>query len=175
MRTRGRVRRPPAHGHLYVVALGSNQRHTNFGAPPSVVAAVVAALNVPPLRVLRAGRPIASRPVGPSQRTYCNSAVCLETPLDPEALLAHLQRLETQFGRIRRGQRWRARVIDLDIILWSGGCWQTDHLTIPHPHFRARSFVLRPMMTVAPDWRDPVTQLNVRHLFHRLDRRRQSA
>ena len=64
-----------------------------------------------------------------------------------------------------------ARVIDLDIILWSGGIHASRSLAVPHPAFRERSFVLGPLAQLAPDWRDPVTQLTVRQLAARLTRR----
>jgi 2-amino-4-hydroxy-6-hydroxymethyldihydropteridine diphosphokinase len=62
-------------------------------------------------------------------------------------------------------------VIDLDIVLWSGGVWGDDRLTIPHPAFRSRRFVLDPLGEIVPDWRDPLTQLTVRQLAARLTRR----
>ena len=115
---------------------------------------------------------ISSAPVGPSQRTYANAAAVVASPLDPPALLARLNAIEAHFGRERRGQRWRARVLDLDIILWSGGIWAEDRpaLAIPHPAMRIRNFVLGPAAVIAPDWRDPVTGLTIRHLQCRLTR-----
>ncbi len=86
-------------------------------------------------------------------------------------MLDELKRIEAAFGR-RRGQRWSDRVIDLDIVLWSGGAWSSAGLTVPHPEFRNRDFVLGPLLRVAPDWRDPVTGLSMRHLAARLTRRR---
>ena len=115
---------------------------------------------------------IASAPVGPSRRRYANAAARIATPLDPPALLALLQSIETRFGRIRRGQRWGARTLDLDVILWSGGPWRTKTLTVPHPLFRKRGFVLIPAAKVAPDWRDPLGTCTIRHLHARLTRPR---
>ena len=63
-----------------------------------------------------------------------------------------------------------ARVLDLDIILWSGGCHASPGLVIPHISFRGRRFVLHPARSIAGDWRDPVTGLRVRHLCARLTR-----
>lgn len=115
---------------------------------------------------------ISSAPVGPSQRTYANAAAILASPLEPPALLDRLHEIEAHFGRERRGQRWRARVLDLDIILWSGGIWAEDRpaLSIPHPAMRTRGFVLAPAAAIAPDWRDPVTGLTIRQLQSRLTR-----
>ena len=124
------------------------------------------------LKVKATAPVISSRPVGPSQRAYANGAVVVKTALEPPALLALLQRVETDFGRIRRGQRWRARVLDLDIVLWSGGAFAAPGLVVPHPLFRERRFVLGPAAAIAPRWRDPLTGLTIRQLKARLTRPR---
>jgi 2-amino-4-hydroxy-6-hydroxymethyldihydropteridine diphosphokinase len=59
-------------------------------------------------------------------------------------------------------------VLDLDIVLWSGGPWASERLVIPHPEFRSRAFVLAPAAAVAPGWRDPVTGRTLRQLNARL-------
>ena len=121
---------------------------------------------------LEASAPIvASRPLGPSLRRYANSTAVIATKLDPDDLLDRLQQIERQFGRKPGGQRWTARVLDLDIVLWSGGPWSSPGLTIPHPLFRERSFVLQPANAIAPTWRDPLTGLTLRQLTARLTRR----
>lgn len=95
---------------------------------------------------------VASAPMGAAQRRFANAVLVLESELDPPALLAACKRTEREFGR-RPGQRWGDRVLDCDIILWSGGAWQTKTLSIPHPAFAQRRFVLGPACTIAPDWR----------------------
>jgi 2-amino-4-hydroxy-6-hydroxymethyldihydropteridine diphosphokinase len=152
----------------YIIALGSNQRHPRHGAPNKVIEA---ALDVLDLQVIAGSQIMSSAPVGPSQRRYANAAVLVETKMDPEELLDHLHSIEGAFGRRRRGQRWRERVLDLDIILWSGGIWASPGLTIPHPGFRERGFVLTPLSQIARRWRDPITGLRLPHLKTRLDRR----
>ncbi len=109
-------------------------------------------------------------PVGPSHRRYANSAALIETSLEPPALLALVKRIERDFGRRTGGQRWTSRVIDLDLILWSGGPFVAPGLTIPHPLFRVRDFVLAPAVSIAPQWRDPITQFSLRQLHARLTR-----
>ena len=116
-----------------------------------------------------------SRPIGPSIRSYANGAAIIETPLDPMDLLDHLKSIERDFGRRSGGQRWRARVLDLDILLWSGGAFADEALCIPHREMRRRAFVLGPLAGIAPDWRDPLTGLSVRHLKARLDRKAPAA
>ena len=156
----------------YLIALGSNVRHPRHGPPRGVLAAALANLERAGLRVVAAASTIETDPLGPSIRRYANSAAVIETELDPPELLALLKQVEQNFGRRAGGQRWRARVLDLDIVLWSGGAFASDELTIPHPLFRARRFVLLPAAKVAADWRDPLTGLTVRQLQARLTRAR---
>jgi 2-amino-4-hydroxy-6-hydroxymethyldihydropteridine diphosphokinase len=96
----------------------------------------------------------------------------IETGLDPPDLLALLKQVEHAFGRRPGGQPWRARVLDLDIVLWSGGAFASDELTVPHPLFRKRAFVLLPAAEIAPGWRDPLSGRTVRQLRARLTRPR---
>jgi 2-amino-4-hydroxy-6-hydroxymethyldihydropteridine diphosphokinase len=83
-------------------------------------------------------------------------------------MLARLKGFERDFGR-RRGRRWGARVLDLDIVLWSGGAFRSRRLAIPHPRLGERKFVLGPLNAIAPNW--PIGSLRVRHLAERLARR----
>lgn len=160
---------------LYAIALGSNQPHPRYGDPRAVLAAALAALDDGPLNLLTVAAIITSRPIGPSIRSYANGAAIIETNLAPLELLDHLKSIERAFGRKVGGQRWRARVLDLDILLWSGGAYADDALCIPHREMRRRSFVLDPLAAIAPDWRDPITGLSVRHLKARLDRKAPAA
>jgi 2-amino-4-hydroxy-6-hydroxymethyldihydropteridine diphosphokinase len=153
----------------YVVALGSNRRHGRHGAPAGVVRAAIAGLDEVG-EVVRASRVRATPALGPAGRGFANAALILRTRLDPDALLAALKRIERGFGR-RPGRRWGARVLDLDIILWSAGAWSGPGLVVPHPEFRGRGFVLDPLAEIAPDWRDPLTGLTVRQLRFRRARR----
>lgn len=158
--------------HRYLIALGSNVPHSRHGLPRAVLAAALDALAAAGCRVVDAARPIASAPLGPSRRTYANGAAIVATSLGPEALLDLLQRIERAFGRRRSGGRWRARVLDLDVVLWSGGAYASPRLVIPHPHFRSRTFVLGPATAIAPRWRDPISGFTLRQLFGRLTRNR---
>ena len=150
---------------VYAIALGSNRRGRH-GSPEAEIAAALAALGgvtaVSPL--------LRTPPLGPSKRRFANAVALIESNEQPPALLRRLKAVERGFGR-RRGRNWAARVIDLDIILWSGGAWSGPGLTVPHAQFRTRDFVLRPLLAVAPDWRDPVSGLRVRHIAARLGKR----
>lgn len=150
----------------YAIALGANVRGRH-GAPERAVTAALAAIG----GVVAVSRVVRNAPVGPSRRRYANAVALIDSDAPPPVLLARLKRIERGFGR-RRGRHWGARVIDLDIILWSGGAWATRGLTVPHVAFRERRFVLHPLMQVAPGWRDPVSGRSVRQLAHVVDRPR---
>lgn len=156
----------------YLIALGSNKRHHRHGAPACVLEAALQALAAQDIAVLAAAPVLQSAPLGPSKRRYANGAAVIESDLDPEELLGLLKSTERQFGRRSGGQRWSSRVLDLDIVLWSGGAWSSPDLTIPHQSFRQRDFVLRPARALVPEWRDPITGLSAKHLHARLTRPR---
>lgn len=151
---------------IYAIALGSNRRHGRHGAPGKVIRAAMAALAEAKVRPLACSPIVATPPMGPSARRFANAAMLVESALAPPALLAVLKAIERRFGR-RRGRRWSARVLDLDILLWSGGAWAARALMIPHPGLAQRRFVLDPLVTVAPGWRTP-HGLTIRQLRGRL-------
>lgn len=151
--------------HRYAIGLGANLYGN--GPPARTIDRVLAALEDRNVAILARSKTIASRPLGPGRRDYANAAALVEAALAPPALLALIASLERTFGR-RRNRRWGDRMLDIDILLWSGGMWADRMLAIPHRAFRERTFVLDPLSEIAADWRDPVTGLSVRQLRHRL-------
>lgn len=97
-------------------------------------------------------------PVGgpPGQPDYLNAAVQLRAALPPDRLLADLHALEAEAGRLRR-ERWEARVLDLDLLLYGGAVQSGPTLTLPHPRAWDRAFVLAPLLDLDPELRHPVT------------------
>ncbi|ANY18678.1 2-amino-4-hydroxy-6-hydroxymethyldihydropteridine pyrophosphokinase [Tsuneonella dongtanensis] len=156
--------------HRFLVALGSNVRHPRFGLPRQVLRAALAALEDAGLAVDAMSPIVDSAPLGPSSRHYANAAAVISTRLEPEEVLDLLQAIEHAFGRVRRGARWGARVLDLDIALWSGGSWFSERLVIPHPEFNDRRFAVAPAARIARAWRDPLTGLTVGQIEARLTR-----
>jgi 2-amino-4-hydroxy-6-hydroxymethyldihydropteridine diphosphokinase len=92
-----------------------------------------------------------SKPVGgPSdQADYINGVACLQTRLTPHALLDALQHIELAQGRERK-ERWGARTLDLDILLYGDHIIEDERLQVPHPRLQQRSFVLAPLADIAP-------------------------
>ncbi|MFL6721463.1 MAG: 2-amino-4-hydroxy-6-hydroxymethyldihydropteridine diphosphokinase [Sphingomonas sp.] len=154
--------------HLYAIAIGSNRPHGRHGRPTSVVEAAIARLDEE-FGLFDASPIILSAAHGGAGRDFANAVALVESSLDPPQMLTRLKTLEREFGR-RSGKRWGPRVLDLDLALWSGGKVRSRLLTTPHPQMARRSFVLQPLAEVAPGWR--VGPLAVRHLAHRLARRR---
>lgn len=149
----------------YLLALGSNRR-SRYGSPERTVLAALSAVG----EVVAASPVIGSPAIGPSARRFANAAALVASAEEPPGMLGRLKRIERDFGR-RPGRRWNARVIDLDVIGWSGGAWAEPGLVVPHPEFRKRQFVLRPLLAIMPEWRDPVTGRTVRQLLALVDRR----
>jgi 2-amino-4-hydroxy-6-hydroxymethyldihydropteridine diphosphokinase len=110
------------------------------------------------LAELPASRLIAHSPLyrtapvgGPAgQPDYVNAVAALDTALNPDELLAALQAIEIQQGRVRT-VRWGPRTLDLDVLLY--GSLQRDdlRLILPHPRLHERAFVLYPLYDLAPD------------------------
>jgi 2-amino-4-hydroxy-6-hydroxymethyldihydropteridine diphosphokinase len=151
----------------YVIGIGSNRRHGRHGAPAGVVRAAIDTLADRGLRIESTSRTLRTRALGPSTRDFANAAALVCSDLPPPALLVLLKRIERDFGR-RRGQRWGARVLDLDILAWSGGAWRSKTLTIPHAALAERGFAIGPAAALAPGWRDPTRGLRFRQLAARL-------
>ncbi len=158
---------------IYAIGIGSNRRGRH-GGPADEVRAAIGALGGAPGGVIAASPILATAPLGPSIRRFANAAVLIASEEAPPALLARLKRLEAAFGR-RRGRRWGERVIDLDILLWSGGRWRARWLTVPHAALAQRAFALAPLATIAPGWRVPPRGRTIRQLAHMVDRPRPRA
>ena len=105
-----------------------------------------------------------TEPVGYGEQPRFLNAVCrAQTELGPLQLLSLVKGIEASLGRVP-GFPDAPRPIDVDIILYSDLVMETPELTIPHPRFRERAFVLIPLLEVAPDLRHPVSGEHIRDL-----------
>lgn len=96
-----------------------------------------------------------SKPMGGlDQPDYVNAVVRVDTGLNPEKLLAELQAIEATHGRVRE-ERWGARTLDLDLLLYGSAIIDTPDLQVPHPGVGERGFVLYPLNEIAPDLEIP--------------------
>ena len=145
------------------VALGAN-----LGHPAAQLQAAVRALEaLPQTQLGKVSSFYRSAAIGPAgQPDYCNAVAQLDTALDPLPLLDALQAIEARAGRVR-GERWGARVLDLDLLLHGDTVCNSERLTLPHPALAQRAFVLLPLAEIAPDLAIPGLG-KVRELLHRL-------
>lgn len=86
---------------------------------------------------------------------FLNIVVAGWTRLEPETLLDVLLAIEQQLGRRRPAPRNAPRTIDLDLILHSANLRRSRRLTLPHPRYLDRDFVMRPLRELRLPWRDP--------------------
>jgi len=129
----------------------------NLGDPAATVHSALQELDgIRTTRVLRQSRLYRSRPVGPAgQPDYVNAVAQVETALPPHELLDALFAIEALHGRVRDGQRWGPRTLDLDLLIYADLELSDARLTLPHPEMTHRNFVLAPLVEIAPELRIP--------------------
>lgn len=92
-----------------------------------------------------------SSPMGPQdQPDYINAVMAIATNLPPMALLRCLQNIENNHGRVRTGEQWGARTLDLDLLMYGDQKIDLPDLTVPHKGLADRAFVLYPLFEIAP-------------------------
>jgi 2-amino-4-hydroxy-6-hydroxymethyldihydropteridine diphosphokinase len=98
---------------------------------------------------------------------FLNAAAVGESALSAAEILELLLAVEARFGRERPRPR-AARTLDLDLIFYGSEIITAPGLTVPHPRFRERRFVLEPLAEIAADWIDPVSGKTVGELFEKI-------
>lgn len=132
----------------------------NIGAKGKALAAAVSSLQ--PLVQIDRVSPVyrSASLLHDGQEPYFNIVLSGLTLCSQGVLFEYTARLEQMLGRIRT-TRWGARLIDIDIIDYNGEVSDSPVLTLPHPRMHERSFVLRPLKDIAPDYRHPVSGLHI--------------
>ena len=131
--------------HTVCISLGSNMgdRTANINNALRKIEAI------PETHILRRSSLYETSPVGKrDQSEFLNAAAVLQTVCGPEELLQHMLRVEKELGRVRK-ERWGPRTIDIDLLLYDQGVYESETLRIPHPRMRERLFVLVPLAEIA--------------------------
>jgi len=152
---------------LAVVALGSNLASV-YGRPEDVLRAMLPELELLSAHPVLMSHIMITEPVDcpPGSPAFANavSVFCPREKSSPHSLLTELQGIETRCGRLRKGIRNEARIVDLDLISFGSHRIESDNLTLPHPRARQRLFVLEPLLQIWPDFRFPGDTVTVREL-----------
>ena len=173
---------------LCLIGLGSNQSLGQLN-PTDILLSSIYALRRHNVVISKISRfyktPAFPKGTGPD---YVNAAVMVSSELEPLSLLELLHLIEKEKDR-KRSKRWGRRTLDLDLLTFGNTVlpnlqtynkWRflpkdlqrvgaPDRLIIPHPRLQDRSFVLGPLMDIAPDWRHPVLDQSIKQMFFALD------
>jgi 2-amino-4-hydroxy-6-hydroxymethyldihydropteridine diphosphokinase len=153
---------------VILIGIGGNLASPRFGSPLDTLTAALVALQAESIRVITRSAWYRTEPVPRSdQPWFVNAVAWLATHLAARDLLAALQTLEEQFGRVRSEPN-APRVLDLDLLDYQGQVTDTASLVLPHPRLHQRRFVLLPLAEIAPDWRHPLSRLTAEQLLSRL-------
>ncbi len=151
---------------MILVGFGANLPGPGGAPPRATLAWALGRVNaLPGLAFRAASRLWDSAPVPPSgQPRYVNAVAAYAGDAEPASLLAALNAIEVEAGRVR-GERDAARVLDLDLLDLNGLIRQAPAPVLPHPRLARRGFVLCPLAEVAPGWRHPVSGATVAALI----------
>jgi len=105
-----------------------------------------------------------------SEASFLNQAVAVVTDISPSDALNAIKAIEKEMGRTTSGsQGYTSRPIDIDIIYIGTLVIATDELTVPHPLRNNRRFVLAPLVDIAPDFKDPLSEMTVQAMLQCCD------
>ena len=123
----------------------------NAGDPLTQIEQAMAALMSLPATVgLQRSRLYRTAPWQAQGPDFINAMVQLDTQLSAPELWVQMQRIEQAAGRIRPYHH-APRTLDLDLIFYGQAVIHSAALVLPHPRWRERAFVLRPLSDLAPE------------------------
>jgi 2-amino-4-hydroxy-6-hydroxymethyldihydropteridine diphosphokinase len=146
------------------IALGSNLGNSQ----KTLEDAIAVLTSTPVINFLAVSSWYQTKPIGPPQPDYLNGCATFDVQQTPEELLVLLQAIELQFGRVRT-EKWGARSLDLDLLLYGNLIINTPNLILPHPRMNERAFVLVPLAEIAADWQEPTSGQAISQLAKAID------
>ncbi len=137
--------RAPLH---YILGLGSN-----LGERAHLLAEAIARLGkLPEVRILAISEAVDSDPVGyAEQPNFLNLCLAIVCDKNPDELLTATLEIERQLGRERTANRNGPRTLDIDLLFYEGGKWDSPTVTLPHPRWSSRGFVVIPLSNLLQD------------------------
>ena len=135
--------------HVAFIGLGSNlgnERNGIFESPKKQLLNAIQSIdNQTTIHLISTSYFYQTEAIGPGdQPDYINAAIKIETSLSANQLLLALQSIENHQGRVRK-ERWGARTLDLDILVFDQLIENSEQLILPHPRAHERAFVLAPL------------------------------
>lgn len=132
----------------YILGLGSN-----LGDRADLIAQAISRLgDLPGVRILAVSDAVDSDPVGyADQPNFLNLCLAISCDFNPDELLARTAEIELQLGRERTSNRNGPRTLDIDLLFYEGGVWSSPTVTLPHPRWSSRGFVVFPLRNLLQD------------------------
>ena len=131
-----------------ILGLGSN-----LGDRADIIAQAIELLGeLPGARILAVSEAVDSDPVGyADQPNFLNLCLAISCDLDPDELLTRTLEIERQLGRERTANQNGPRTLDIDLLFYEGGAWDSPTVTLPHPRWSSRGFVVIPLSNLLQD------------------------
>ena len=132
----------------YILGLGSN-----LGERADLLASAIARLGeLPGVRILAISEAVDSDPVGyTNQPNFLNLCLAIVCDKNPDELLTETLEIERQLGRERTANRNGPRTLDIDLLFYEEGKWHSPTVTLPHPRWSSRGFVILPLRNLLQD------------------------
>ena len=126
----------------YILGLGSN-----LGERADLLARAISRLgDLSGMKILAISAAVDSDPVGHTdQPNFLNLCLAIVCDKNPDELLAATLEIERQLGRERTANRNGPRTVDIDLLFYEGGAWDSPTVTLPHPRWSSREFVIFPL------------------------------
>ena len=131
-----------------ILGLGSN-----LGDRADIIAQAIELLGkLPETRILAISDAVDSDPVGyADQPNFLNLCLAITCRFNPDELLVKTLEIERELGRERTAHRNGPRTLDIDLLFYEGGAWDSPTVTLPHPRWSSRGFVVIPLSNLLQD------------------------
>jgi len=101
---------------------------------------------------------------GFNSNNFYNICLLIESSISPDLILNKILIIEKEMGRLKTGDQYNDRCVDIDILFVDDIIVNSKNLIIPHPRIQLRKFVLTPMLDLAPDLIHPILNKSIRQL-----------